>query len=360
LDTIRKQKNEVIYTEGKMIAVRKMRPGQGLDFTTTEIPKIGSMDVLVKVKACSMCGTDVHIYNWDAPWNTRVKPPRTLGHELCGEIVEVGKDVTSLQVGDYVSAESHIFDQTCTQCKIGNSHICQNMKLLGVDVDGGFAEYVCLPERICWKNPKNMPPEIATLQESLGNSVFTVMEGDVAGKTVSIFGLGPTGQFAISVAKVMGASKIMAIGGTEFHLNLAKRMGADVIINRHSEDVVKRILEETNDLGADVFLEMSGSPIAIDQGLKSLRSEGTVVLLGLPPTDVTLNWSKDVVLKCAHIRGIWGRRIFQTWYVMSGLLHSGKLDITPIITHKFKLEEIDKAIEVMKSGQSGKVVLYPK
>lgn len=257
-----------------MKAVRKLKPSPGLDLTKIDIPNIGPNDVLVKVKACSLCGTDIHIYNWDHPWDERIKPPRTLGHEVCGDIVEVGEDVSSFSVGDYVSAESHIYCGKCFQCRIGNRNICVNMKLLGVDVDGGFAEYVSLPESILWKNPKDMPPEFATLQESLGNSVYTVFSGEVTGKNVAIFGVGPTGQFAIALCRVAGAAKVMVVGGTKFHLDLAEKMGADVLINRHEEDVVKRILEETDGIGSDVFLEMSGSPIAINQGLKSLRPEG--------------------------------------------------------------------------------------
>jgi threonine 3-dehydrogenase len=343
-----------------MMAVRKMKPAPGLEMTEAEIPKIGPNDVLIKVKACSLCGTDVHIYKWDAPWNTRVKPPRTLGHEVCGDIVEIGKNVTSFAVGDYISAESHIADGKCFQCRIGNQHICLNMKLLGVDVDGAFAEYVSLPEANLWKNPKNMPPEVATLQESLGNSVYTVYSGDIVGKTVTVFGLGPTGQFAIGLCRVAGATKIIAIGGTKLHLDVAKKMGADVLINRHEEDVIKRIMEETEGIGADVFLEMSGSPEAVNQGLKSLRRGGRVTLLGLPPEEVKLNWSSDVVLKEAHINGIWGRKMFDTWIITSRLLGSGRLDITPIITHKLKLKDYDKAIELAASRQAGKVVMFPK
>ncbi len=344
----------------KMKAVRKLKSAPGLEYTETDIPKIGDKDVLVKVKACSMCGTDLHIYNWDPPWSEgRVKPPRTLGHEVAGEVVEVGKDVGLVKVGDFISAESHIYCGKCYQCRTGNAHICQNMKLLGVGVDGGFAEYVKLPECVLWKNPKNMPPEVATLQESLGNSVYTVQEGNVMGKTVTVFGCGPTGLFAIGVARATGATKIIAISGTKFHLNLAKKMGADIIINRHEQDVIKVIMDVTDGIGADVFLEMSGSPVAINQGLKSMMQGGKAVLLGLPTKEVSLDISRDVVLKLANIQGIYGRKMFDTWYTTTRLLHSGRLDITPIITHKFKLSEFEKGIKVADSGNAGKVILLP-
>ena len=204
-----------------------------------------------------------------------------------------------------------------------------------------------------------MPPEIATLQESLGNSVYTVYSGEIVGKNVVIFGPGPTGLFATGLCRVAGAAKIMIVGGSRIHLDIAKKMGADVIINRHEDDVIKRILEETDGLGSDVLLEMSGSPVAIEQGFKSLRSGGNVVALGLPSGQVNLDWSNDIVLKLANIQGISGREMFSTWHTMSRILSSGKLDISPIITHKFKLEEIDKAMEAAKSREAGKIILYP-
>ncbi len=342
-----------------MIAVRKLKPSPGMELTTAKIPKIGKNDVLIKVRACSICGSDVHIYNWEPPLSERIKPPRTIGHEVAGDVVEIGKNVTSVQVGDFVSAESHIACENCLQCRKGRSHICDNMKLLGVDVDGGFAEYVSIPEMNAWKNPKNMPPEIATILEPMGNSVYTVESGDVKGKIVTIFGCGPTGLFAVGLASVAGAAKIIAIDCKKIRLDIAKRMGADLIINKDEVDVIKEVMNATDGLGADVFLEMSGSPVAIEHGFRTLRAGGRVVALGLPSKPVKLDWSKDIVQKLVSLQGIFGREMFDTWHSMSRIMASGKLDVTPIITHKFKLNEFNKAIEIAKSGKTGKIVLFP-
>lgn len=340
-----------------MLALRKLKPSEGLEISEAETPKIGKNDVLVRVRAASLCGTDVHIYKWHEPWSSRIKTPRTLGHEFCGDVVETGKDVSSLSRGDFISAESHIWCNSCFQCRLGNRHVCDKMKLFGIDVDGGFAEFVSVPEQNAWKNPKGMKPEIATLQESLGNSVYTVFSGEAKNQVFTIFGMGPTGLFATGVAKAAGAKKIIAVGDNDFQLGIAKKMGADVLINRFDEDVEKRITEEAPQ-GADVFLDMAGAEKALQQGFRTLRRGGRATLLGLPSKPITLDWAKDVVLKEAHINGIWGRRVWDTWETMASLLKGG-LDITPVITHKLKLEEFEKAIELSTSGKAGKIVMYP-
>lgn len=344
---------------GEMVAIRKLRPGSGLDLTSIKVPNIGKNDVLIKVKACSVCGTDIHIYNWEHPWSERIITPRTIGHELAGEVIEVGKNVNSVYAGDYVSVESHIVCGECVHCRTGMAHICEKVKILGIDTDGCFAEYVSVPGENVWKNPKNMSPEIATLQEPMGNSVYTVYSGNVSGKSVSIFGCGPLGLFAVGLARVAGAAKIIAVDLIDTRLKIAKEMGADLVIDTREQDVIKEIMDATDGIGADVFLEMSGSPVAIEQGFKTLRSGGNVVALGLPTGPVKLDWSKDVVLKLANIQGISGREMFNTWHMMSRILASGKLDISPIITHKFKLDEFEKAMEIAKSREAGKIILYP-
>jgi len=343
-----------------MRAVRKTKEGQGLELVDIPIPDPEDHEVLVKVGACSLCGTDVHIYNWEHPWSEgRIKPPRTTGHEVCGEVVKTGKDVTLVQEGDLVSAESHIFDGKCMQCRMGNMHICQNLKFFGVDVDGFFAEYAIIPETNIWKNSPDMPVEIATLQESIGNSVYTVFSQDVTAKTVAVFGGGPTAQFAIGILKAAGAASIIAVAGSKLHLDIAKKMGADVVINRHEKDPVQEILELTDGLGADVFLEMSGSGAALNQGLKALRPRGSASVLGLPTKDVCIDMSKDFVMKDITVRGIYGRKIWDTWLTTSRLLSSGKFDPTPVITHRLRLDDFEKGFEAMMSGEAGKVVMFP-
>lgn len=342
----------------KMQAVRKLKPGKGFELKEIEVPKPKAGELLIEVNATSLCGTDVHIYNWDPPWNDRISPPRTIGHEVAGTVVKLGEGVSKFQEGDFVSAESHIYDGTCGMCKIGNTHICQNLKFFGVDVDGFWAQYALLPEKNAWKNPPSLPPEIATLQEPMGNSVYTITESNVKGKSVAIFGLGPTGLFATGIAKKMGAKQVIAVAGTPLHQSIAKKMGADVLINRHEQDPVKEILSLTDGLGADVVLEMSGAEQALFQALDAVRAVGTVTVLGLPTKPVSIDVSKKIVFKDLTFRGIYGRKIWDTWKTTSSLLTNG-LDISPIITHRLKLEEFEKGIETMKSGQSGKVVFFP-
>ena len=343
-----------------MKAVRKLKPGKGFEYTDTEKPVPGKGDLLVKVEASSICGTDIHIYNWEPPWSEgRHVPPKTMGHEVCGEVVEAGKGVSGFAIGDSVSAESHIYDNTCSQCKIGNQHICENLKFFSIDTDGFWADYAIIPQQNAWKNPKNMKPEIATLQESMGNSVYTVEESKVAGKNVAIFGLGPTGLFATGIAKAMGAKKVMAVGGTKIHEKIAKQMNADVFINRHESEPVKTLKELTDGKGPDVVLEMSGSREALLQALQSVRPVGMVSVLGLPTKPIEIDVAKLIVLKDLMFRGIYGRRIWDTWKTTSGLLKSGKLDISPMITHRLKLEEFETGVQAMKSGESGKVVMFP-
>ncbi len=343
-----------------MKAVRKTKEGPGLELADIPIPEPGDHEVLVKVKACSMCGTDVHIYDWEHPWSEgRIKTPRTIGHEVCGEVVETGDEVTLVKEEDLVSAESHIFDGKCMQCRRGNMHICEALRFFGVDVDGFFAEYAVIPETNVWKNPPDMPVEIATLQESIGNSVYTVFSTDVTAKTVAVFGGGPTALFAIGILRAAGATLIISIAGSDLHLDIAEKMGADTLINRHEKDPVKEIMDLTEGRGTDVFLEMSGSGTALNQGLKTLRPAGSASILGLPTKDVSIDISKDFVMKDITVRGVYGRKIWDTWITTSRLLSRGKFDPAPVITHKIRLEEFEKGFEAMKSGESGKVVMFP-
>ncbi len=343
-----------------MIAVRKMKSAPGLEMRETPVPKPAEGELLIKVNACSMCGTDIHIYNWDPPWSTgRFVPPKTLGHEVCGTVIEKGKKAKNIEIGDLVSAESHIYCGRCAQCKAGNGHICENLKFFSIDTDGFFADYAILPVQNAWKNPKNMKPEIATLQESMGNSVYTVTAQNVKDKDVVVFGCGPTGLFSIGIAKALGAKNILAVAGTELHLKIAKKMGANRLIDRHNENPIKAIMDETNGKGSDVCLEMSGSPEALNQALAVVKPTGNVTVLGLPTKEVTIDVAKNIVLKDLTFRGIYGRKIWDTWKITSNLLKSGKVDITPVITHRLKLRDFEKGIEAMKAGNSGKVVMTP-
>ena len=345
--------------DGRMLAVKKDKPAPGALVTETDIPKIKPNEVLVKVKACSICGTDLHIYKWEAPWDTRIKPPMIFGHEFAGDIVEVGDQVKHRKVGDYVSAETHVVCNDCFLCKTGNKHICRTVSILGVDIDGSFAEYVAIPEENAWVNDKSIPPEIAALQEPMGNAVHTVDSCRIPGRKVAVFGCGPIGLMSIGLAKAMGAAKVIAIDVQDYRINLAKKMGADVVLNGKEVDVKKEIDDITEGKGIDVFLEMSGSPIAIQQGFETLRMGGDVALLGLPPKDVTIDWSNYFVLKAPKIYGIAGRKMYETWYMTTSFLKNKLIDVNPLITHKFKLAEFEEAMQTALSGEAGKVVLTP-
>ncbi|MFH1107163.1 MAG: L-threonine 3-dehydrogenase [Candidatus Micrarchaeota archaeon] len=344
--------------KGTMRAIQKPGPTYGAKLVDAEIPRLGPRDVLVKIRACSICGTDMHIYEWDNWAKARIKTPMIFGHEFCGDIVEVGNLVSKVRVGDFVSGETHLADFNCWQCREANAHICENLKILGVDTQGSYAEYVAIPENNAIVNDKSLPVKWASAQEPLGNAVHTVFAQPVSGKKVSIFGCGPIGLCAIQLCKAAGAVGVYAVDVNEYRLNMAEKMGADVVINAAKEDAAKRILEETG-RGADVFLEISGNASALQSGLKSLRPAGEAAILGVFPDEVPINFSTEVVFKQATIRGINGRRLFTTWHQVGELLRAKKVDLGKIVTHEFKLEEYEKAFELMKSGNCSKVVMYP-
>ncbi|MFH1424188.1 MAG: L-threonine 3-dehydrogenase [archaeon] len=343
-----------------MKALRKTSVASGLELTEIDTPTIGDDEILIKTTRCSICGTDIHIYDWEVPWNTKITPPHTIGHEGCGEIVEVGKDVDNVVEGDFVSCESHLHCDNCYMCKNGKKHLCENMRGLGMGgADGTYAEYIKIPGRSVWKNDKSLDPEVATLLEPFGNAVYTVDEGHVEGKNVLVLGCGPIGIMAVGAAKAMGAEKVIGVSGRQIHLDMAKQMGADVCINRHDEDVEKRAKEETDGRGPDVVLEMSGAPAAIEQSLRVVAKTGRVVYLGLPSKPVTINWASDFVLKDLSLKGIYGRKLFDSWETTHELVGGGKIDLKPLVTHRYKLEEFEKGFEAMKTGDVGKVVFTP-
>jgi len=346
--------------QGKMQALMKSRPGPGAELVTVDIPRIGPREVLIKVTAASICGTDVHIYTWN-PWaQSRIKPPLVFGHEFAGEVVEVGDQVESVKVGDYVSAEGHFVCGTCLQCRTGQMHVCQHVAILGVDTAGCFAEYVAVPEFNVWKNDPSTPPELCSVQDPMGNAVHTVFAGgDVLAKTVAVIGCGPIGIFAVAVAKAAAAAKVFAVEVNEYRLELAGKLGADRVINPSKEDPVAVVKELTDGNGVDVMLEMSGNPRAIDQGFKMLRYGGRAALLGLPDKPIEFDLSNNVVFKGAEVYGVTGRRMWDTWYKMRGLFQSGKLNIEPVITHRLPMSEFKQGFDLMISGNCGKVVLYP-
>ncbi len=342
-----------------MKAVVKPGPQPGLELTQRPIPEVRPGEVLVKVRAASICGTDLHIYNWDAWAQSRIHPPVIVGHEVCGDVVARGAMVTEPQIGDFVSLESHVICNICQYCRTGRGHICENTRLIGVDRDGGFAEYIAIAAQNAWKQPADLPVEIAALQENFGNAVHTAFAADVTAKKVLVTGCGPVGVMAIMVAKAAGARAIYASDVSDYRLNMARAAGADLTLNPRRDDVVAMVRAATDGEGVDVLLEMSGAVTAIDQGFTLLKPGGEAALLGVSPGPFTFDWNHHIVFKGARVYGITGRRLWETWYQSRGLVRSGAVNLAPLITHRFKLEEYDKAFETMASGQSGKVVLFP-
>ncbi len=345
-----------------MNAVWKTKGEQGLEIKEAEVPKPKEDEVLIKVKATSICGTDMHIYKWDDWAANRIGKniPYIFGHEVSGEIVEMGDSVKGLNIGDHVSAETHISCGYCFQCKTGNEHICENVKILGVDTNGTFAEYLTLPYRNVWVNDKKIPHGIASMQEPIGNAVHTVFDGEVAGKTVTVIGMGPIGVCAVGLCKAAGAEKVIAVGRHDSRLKFAKEFGADLLLNGKGEgvDVKKEIMDATDGKGADVFLEMAGSPSSFNTGIETLRPGGRASILGVfsKPFEVDMT---NIVFKAAKVSGINGRKMFDTWYKTKAFLGSGRIPFEKLITHNFKLTEIEKGFDVLMKREGMKVVLEP-
>jgi threonine 3-dehydrogenase len=342
-----------------MKAVVKGRAAAGLEVRQVPIPQVGPNDVLVKVRAASICGTDLHIYRWD-PWAAgRVRPPVVVGHEVCGEVVERGSMVTTPAMGDFVSLESHVVCNTCAFCRTGQGHICENTRLIGVDRDGGFAEYISIPAQNAWPNPPDLPLEIAVLQENFGNAVHTAFAFDLRAKKVLVTGCGPVGLMTIAVARAIGARAIYATDVSRFRIDFARRMGADLALHAVEDPVLESVRLATDGEGVDVLLEMSGAPSALDQGFQLLKPGGDAALLGVAPGVIEFDWNHHIVFKAAHVQGIYGRRLWQTWYQARGLIRSKAVDLSPMVTDRFRLEDFDAAFQRMASGDSGKVMLTP-
>ncbi|MDR7545193.1 MAG: L-threonine 3-dehydrogenase, partial [Armatimonadota bacterium] len=316
----------------------------------------GRADVLIRVAAGGICGTDLPIYRWD-PWaQSRIRPPRIIGHEFCGTVAAIGADVTAVAVGDRVAGECHIACGWCSRCRHGQAHICERLEIVGVDRDGAFAEYVVLPATNAWRLDPAIPLEIAAIMDPLGNAVHTALATDITTKAVAITGCGPIGLMAIPVCRMAGAALVVASDVRPGRLALARRMGADVTMDARGEDVVKRIRRLTDGQGADAVLEMSGHPAGIRDALRAVRSGGWVGLLGLPSAPVELDLANDIIFKAVRVEGIFGRRLWQTWEQMTVLLKRG-LDISPVITHRFPLERFEEAFALLESGEAGKVIL---
>ena len=340
-------------------AVVKARPEPGgLEFQDVPIPEPGTGEVLLKNRAVAICGTDLHIYNWDTWSQGRVKIPTILGHEFAADVVKVGEDVKNVKAGDYVSGEGHLVCGFCDNCRTGKGHVCYNWKGLGYDIDGVFREYFLMPEMNIWKNDPDTPPAFAAIQDPLGNAIHTVFRADCVGKTAAVYGLGPVGLLAVATLKAIGAAEIFAIGrSNEYRLNLARKLGADHIIKTKNTDPAEYIRQHTGGTGVDVAMEIAGTAQAIQTAIRSVKMGGEVVILGIPNEEVSIDFATDVVFRSVSIHGVTGRRIWDSWFKMKGLLKSGRLDVGPVITHQFAFDEYEKGFELMKTGNCGKVVL---
>jgi threonine 3-dehydrogenase len=343
-----------------MRAIRKVEPAPGLKLDEVPVPQPGPDEVLVQVEAASICGTDLHIHQWDEWSQHRVRPPLTLGHEFAGTVVETGKDVRHAKEGDYISAESHITCGMCFHCRTGQGHMCEHTRILGVDRNGAFAEYVVVPEAVIWKNDRKLPPEIATLQEPFGNAVFATSSQDLAGRSVAVLGCGPIGLFTIGIARASGAAGVWAADRTPFRMGLGKRMGAnDVVDVSATNDVPGWFREQNEGYGVDVVFEMSGSPRAITDAFKVVRNGGRVILFGIPSRPVEIDVAEALIFKNLSVLALNGRKIFETWYKTRWMLESGVVDLNPLISHRYSLDRFDTGLEQLQAGEACKIVVYP-
>ena len=340
-----------------MKALRKVDAGPGLELVDVPVPALRPDEILVKVFAGGICGTDLHIYEWDAWARSRIHPPLTLGHEFCGTVVEVGAHVATAAPGDFIAGEGHLACGRCHACRTGASHICENLEVIGVDRDGAFAEYLAMPARNAWKLDETIPREVAAIMDPLGNAVHAALEVSLAAQNVAIIGCGPIGLMAIPICHIAGAALVAASDVSEPRLALARRMGADLVLDASTDDVPARLREVTGGQGVDVVLEMSGHERGLRDGLRALRNGGWVSLLGLPRGETTLDLTNEVIFKEAHLVGIFGRRIWRTWEQATALLRKG-LDVTPVITHRLPLERFEDAFTLLGTAHAGKVILY--
>lgn len=338
-----------------MKALSKIKPEPGIWMTDVPIPEIGANDVLIKIHKTAICGTDIHIYNWDH-WAQRTVPiPMVIGHEFAGEIVALGREVTGLSIGDRVSGEGHITCGHCRQCRAGKRHLCRNTLGTGSQRAGCFAEYFSLPALNVFTLPNDISDDVGAFLDPLGNAVHTALSFNLVGEDVLITGAGPVGMMAAAIARHVGARFVVISDVNPYRLELAKKMGVTRVVDARSESLRAVMTELGMQEGFDVGFEMSGNGRAFNDLLDVMNHGGHVAILGIPEDKVAIDWN-IVIFRCLVLKGIYGREMFETWYKMASMLQSG-LDVTPMITHHFPADDFAAAFEVMKSGNSGKVIL---
>ena len=338
-----------------MRALAKAQAKPGLWLEEVPVPEIGINDVLIRVHKTGICGTDLHIYNWDEWAQETIHVPMVIGHEFVGEVAAVGSNVADFFVGDIVSAEGHVVCGRCRNCLAGRRHLCKDTKGIGVNRTGAFAEYISVPMTNVWHHAQGVDWEVAAIFDPFGNAVHTALSFDVLGEDVLITGAGPIGIMAVAVAKHAGARFVVITDVNDYRLNLAKKMGATVALNVRTGKLADVQQQLGMKEGFDVGLEMSGNPDAFRQLIGNMCHGGKIAMLGIPTQPIEIDWQK-VVFNMLTIKGIYGREMYETWYKMTVMLESG-LDIKPVITHRFPYTEFEKGFEVMQTGRSGKVIL---
>lgn len=339
----------------QMRAIVKLKPETGIWMDRIPFPRISPNDVLIKVIKTAICGTDIHIYNWDA-WSQKTIPiPMAIGHEFVGIITECGSEVRGLNAGDRVSAEGHLTCGHCRNCRAGKRHLCRNTIGVGVNRPGCFAEYISVPASNVFKVPDIIPDPIAAILDPLGNAAHTALSFDLVGEDILITGAGPIGIMAVAIARHVGARHVVITDVNDYRLELAARMGATAAINVTRTSIADTITTLGMREGFDVGLEMSGSVQAFRDLLRAMNYGGRVAILGIPAGEVSLDLT-EIILKGLKLKGIYGREMFETWYKMSSMLQS-RLDISAVITHRFSVDDFQQAFEIMRSGQSGKVIM---
>ncbi len=338
-----------------MRALVKAKPERGIWLEDIDKPTVGHNDVLIRVKRTAICGTDIHIYQWD-DWASKTIPvPLAVGHEFYGEVVECGIEVKGFNVGDRVSAEGHVTCGVCRNCRAGRRHLCMNTVGVGVNRAGAFADYLCVPAVNVFKLPDAISDEMASILDPLGNATHTALSFDLVGEDVLITGAGPIGIMAVAIAKYAGARHVVITDINDYRLELARKMGASVALNVTSGSLDQTMTDLGMEEGFDVGMEMSGNASAFRDMLRTMHHGGKIALLGIPPDEMAIDWNQ-VIFKGLVLKGVYGREMFETWYKMSSMLQSG-LNVEPIITHRFPLEDYEEAFQLMESGQSGKIIL---
>jgi threonine 3-dehydrogenase len=338
-----------------MKALAKLERGPGLVLTRVKKPEVGHNDVMIRIRKTAICGTDIHIWKWDEWAQKTIPVPMHVGHEYVGEIVELGQEVRGFAIGDRVSGEGHITCGFCRNCRAGRRHLCRNTVGVGVNREGAFAEYLVIPAFNAFKIPDDIPDEIAAIFDPFGNATHTALSFNLVGEDVLITGAGPIGCVAAAIARHVGARYVVVTDVNDYRLDLARRMGATRVVNVAREKLRDVMPELGMTEGFDVGLEMSGVPSAFADMLSCMNHGGKVALLGIPPSNMAIDWNQ-VIFKGLEIKGIYGREMFETWYKMVAMLQSG-LDLSPMITHRFHVDDYERAFATMLSGQSGKVVL---